>query len=571
MLTARTRGMLISRSFGHTSSSKIVVTIEAKADESFGQTVADAISDVLKRGIANPKSRGVRRVEELVRALLLPRVKDLVHVRDLAIADRDGCDFAIHGSRARGESLLEEPPEFRRAGARPCLIRRGKVQSVSSDYKKGHLVLAQSAAGTELLLAALKKGWSMRRLLFLSITFLGVLIPLTAAAQDEQVIPSDRVTTFVYIRSAPDADSMESGRLRPGESAELIRSVPRWYEVRLSSGVTGFVSKSWTKVTHALAPRQEDELRIHHLDIGTGACAIVECPGANASPMIVDCGSIGRTGDDLTGDDAATYIQKILSNHTARPNVVLSHGDRDHYSLIPTVLSGTQVGNIWLGGKTAEYNSDGFPAWLTAQRSGGANVVDETKLPPNWHNDAEPIGAPLSCGTASVFVLTVNTGAEKNSHSLVLLLEHHEFSAIFSGDAEGTTEQQASDNFEQNVKVTVMTGSHHGARTKGSNGVNWASNTAPDVMVYSAGEKFSHPTCAAVQQYKTVTQTTEHPARCGLGRDPVTKQEKYQIYRTRRAEYMTKAVGAIIITSNGHSPLTLHCSKSNECGVKIPH
>ena len=65
---------------GHTSSSKVAVTIEAKADEPFGATVAQTLADALERGILNPRSRGVRRVEDLVRGLLPSRTKGLPHL-----------------------------------------------------------------------------------------------------------------------------------------------------------------------------------------------------------------------------------------------------------------------------------------------------------------------------------------------------------------------------------------------------------------------------------------------------------------------------------------------------------
>jgi hypothetical protein len=68
---------------GMTSTSKIAVTVEAKADEPFGDTVSRTIEKALERSIGNPRSRGVRRVEDLVRALVpayedgLPRVESL--------------------------------------------------------------------------------------------------------------------------------------------------------------------------------------------------------------------------------------------------------------------------------------------------------------------------------------------------------------------------------------------------------------------------------------------------------------------------------------------------------------
>jgi hypothetical protein len=51
----------------------------------------------------------------------------------------------------------------------------------------------------------------------------------SAAAQtqpEERVIPSDRVTTFVHIRSAPDADSTSLGRLEIGEGLPLVGTSP---------------------------------------------------------------------------------------------------------------------------------------------------------------------------------------------------------------------------------------------------------------------------------------------------------------------------------------------------------
>lgn len=38
-------------------------------------------------------------------------------------------------------------------------------------------------------------------------------------------------------------------------------------------------------------PKDEDEIRIHVLPVGAGACHLVECPGARSTPMLVECGS----------------------------------------------------------------------------------------------------------------------------------------------------------------------------------------------------------------------------------------------------------------------------------------
>ncbi len=357
------------------------------------------------------------------------------------------------------------------------------------------------------------------------------------------------------------------GTLRVSESVELVRSVPRWHEVRLDNGEPGFVSKSWTRVVRALGARQQNELRVHFLNVGAGTCTIVECPGANnPPPMIVDCGSMGGTVDDMDRDTARTYIQGILSRHSTAPNLVLSHADRDHYGWIATVLQGTQIQNIWQGGVSGEYTADGFPTWLADQTANRATAHRDSDIPANFHNDEDPIGADLSCGDASVFVLTVNTGSSKNAQSLVLEIRYEDFGATLTGDAEGRTERQARDNFDGNVKTTVLSGSHHGARTHSSNSVSWAAATSPEVVIFSAGRRFGHPQCNAVNRYTaSLADTLEHPTQCGEG-------TTYQpVQDSTRAVYMTEVNGRIVVTSDGQSPLSLFCTRFEGCPTQIPH
>jgi hypothetical protein len=54
---------------GEGSSGRVAVTIEAKADEPFGETVGEALAAALERAAKNPRSRGVDRIVGLARAL----------------------------------------------------------------------------------------------------------------------------------------------------------------------------------------------------------------------------------------------------------------------------------------------------------------------------------------------------------------------------------------------------------------------------------------------------------------------------------------------------------------------
>ncbi len=60
------------------------------------------------------------------------------------------------------------------------------------------------------------------------------------------VVPSDRVTTRLNVRSGPSATTSIVGKLNPDDEADYVDSVPRWHKVRLENGQVGYVSKSWS-------------------------------------------------------------------------------------------------------------------------------------------------------------------------------------------------------------------------------------------------------------------------------------------------------------------------------------
>ena len=346
-------------------------------------------------------------------------------------------------------------------------------------------------------------------------------------------------------------------------------SGPGWREVRLDDGRSGFVSKSWTVVVPGPPPGGEQELRIHFLSVGAGTCTIVQCPGTGAPPIIIDCGSSGGRGEmALERDEARQRIQEILAEHDTATNVVLSHGDVDHYRWIPHVLGELSVQHIWQGGAPDTYGSDGFPQWIASQEARGAMIHQD--FPVHWHNDGQPLGDDLSCGLASTFVLTVNSGAggSKNTDSLVLMIEYEDFTAIFSGDAVGITEEFAEANFRGAVKASVLSASHHGAATFDSNSTVWAEATSPAVVVYSSGRRHGHPTCPATEVYQSfLVAAPNHETHCNR----TTNYAQREITDSELAEHTTDVVGSIVVSSNGRSPMRLVCEAGPDCGGELPH
>jgi hypothetical protein len=65
------------------SKGEYLIAVEAKADEPFGETVADALANAVERKIANPRSNGVERIYRLAEALFGQRDKDEPPLRRL--------------------------------------------------------------------------------------------------------------------------------------------------------------------------------------------------------------------------------------------------------------------------------------------------------------------------------------------------------------------------------------------------------------------------------------------------------------------------------------------------------
>lgn len=92
---------------GSTAMGRVAITIEAKADEPFGETVSATLAAAVERLIDNPRSNGVRRVEGLAQALFRPKQKGQPRVGDLryqlltavagtlAFADAEGAAIAV--------------------------------------------------------------------------------------------------------------------------------------------------------------------------------------------------------------------------------------------------------------------------------------------------------------------------------------------------------------------------------------------------------------------------------------------------------------------------------------------
>jgi hypothetical protein len=82
-----------------------VVAVEAKADETFGRTVAGALSAAEKRLAANPRSKGVARIRQL-EAALFGASEDGVGALRYQLLTAGGAALAAASARGAGRAVL---------------------------------------------------------------------------------------------------------------------------------------------------------------------------------------------------------------------------------------------------------------------------------------------------------------------------------------------------------------------------------------------------------------------------------------------------------------------------------
>lgn len=304
-----------------------------------------------------------------------------------------------------------------------------------------------------------------RHWLQLSAALLLLLVVPPQAAFAEQVRASDRVERNVVVRAAPTTQSEPIGALSPGDTLEVINDdIPRWYEVRLPDGRTGYVSKSWT----VLAPDAPTDVSaggflIHSIDVGTGLAVLIEGPDFT---LLYDGGS----NDDLARGPAnrlTAYLREVRPNLRRIDHLILSHPHRDHVELLPDVLSAYDVRHVWDSGRY--HPICGYRAFLE-RVAAEPGITYHTALPGNDPHEVElearecyeaPMpqrtlriprqripATPVSLGAnARMTFLHADGGRHPspNENNLVVRVDLGNRRVLLTGDAEGGEREDWAD------------------------------------------------------------------------------------------------------------------------------
>ncbi len=228
------------------------------------------------------------------------------------------------------------------------------------------------------------------------------------------------------------------------------------------------------------------DLRVTFLSVGEGDAAVVRFPGARV--MVIDGGPAWRDFD-LGERVVARYLWARKVMHVDW--LALSHPDQDHFGGLDFIARNFSPDEFW---EIAVENHDASYEHFLA-------TLYELKVPIHQVDSSSP-----SRYVDGVDLVAMNPRAtastSRNNASMVLRLEYHGTSFLFTGDLEAPGEA-ALVSSSANLQSTVLKVPHHGSHSSSSAGFVEASH--PKLAVISLGyrNRFHFPAPEVIDRYRS--------------------------------------------------------------------
>ena len=259
---------------------------------------------------------------------------------------------------------------------------------------------------------------------------------------------------------------------------------------------------------------------IRFIDVGQGDAALVECDGHY---MLID-------GGDTTAGD--TVYNVLEENGIQRLDILaVSHLHIDHYGGLIKAL--TYVSSIGITLSNADYSdTKAFMDFEHQLHINGSKITIPT--PGKTHKSGKTREYELGSATVEV----IDSIAEENNDSLVLLIEYGSTRFLFTGDIENSAQKRISEIYQNEsdepFKIDLIKMPHHGSYTE--NLYRFLRTFMPDYAIISCGDEnmYGHPDEKTLKLLNSKTWSSK-------------------VYRTDRD-------GDIIVKSNGKE-LSVETSK----------
>jgi competence protein ComEC len=199
------------------------------------------------------------------------------------------------------------------------------------------------------------------------------------------------------------------------------------------------------------AVSRTDDVAIHVLDVGQGACQVIELPGGGL--MVVDGGGLRGSQFDVGERVVAPFIRSL--GYTGIDVIVVSHPEQDHVGGLAALALQFPTGEIWTNGDGSE-----APAW--------SRLMEACSLRGVQHRIWTERGQ-VRMGGVEVEIVppgACHHASGRNARSLALLFRHGRCTALLPGDIDSGRERCLILDGLGSLDVLVVP--HHGSGTSSS-------------------------------------------------------------------------------------------------------
>lgn len=259
-----------------------------------------------------------------------------------------------------------------------------------------------------------------------------------------------------------------------------------------------------------IVPLLDSSLEVSFINVGQGDAIVIEYPYKKGVTLI-DSGGLLRfdqtewkksTNKFEVGRDIVVPFLKG-KGITHIDTFVWTHPDSDHIEGAEEVLEEISVGEIHVTPGVFK-----APTLINAlQLAKLKHVIIKEQL----------IGRQWTMGKTKLQYLSpTDTEYKGNNDSLVLLLEHEEFNALFTGDLEESGEKRILQTYKESLKpITLLKAGHHGSKTSSSK--EFINKLQPMITVFSAGKenRYGHPHKEVVERFIELNLETLSTAEAG--------------------------------------------------------
>lgn len=246
-----------------------------------------------------------------------------------------------------------------------------------------------------------------------------------------------------------------------------------------------------------IQPFLHSDLKIAFVNVGQGDCIVIELP-YRKSVIVIDAGGLLRFEQETWKERKTPYEvgRQVVVPYLKGRGIqsidifMLTHADADHVEGAEEVLREVIVKEVHVtpGSITKPVMND----FLYELEKTNTKLI-EKMAGHKWQ-----IGA-----TAFEYLWPLEIEYEGNNDSLVLLVKHEAFRALFTGDLEQEGERELIRLYHEKLRnIDLLKAGHHGSKTSSTE--EFITVTNPKFVVFMAGEnnRYNHPHIDVVNRFE---------------------------------------------------------------------